>query len=126
MFPTRLFPSRLFPDRLFAPVGADAAAVARTFTFPDEDDIETMFEDTGGVLGVFGGFETYGHLEDPTGDIFFAPTLTDGDRVFACRAGVFVGIQVGDELTIDGEEWEIRDRARPTDGAIEYFLVMEA
>jgi hypothetical protein len=89
----------------------------------DADDRATMFQDSGGVLGTSGASSAWGHLENPTAEVFQDPGLIDADRAFVTDAdGDLGGLRTGDTLTIGGTSYKVRGPGvRIDDGGLVAF-----
>lgn len=90
----------------------------------DVDDRATMFEDSGGVLGTSGASSDWGHLEDPTGEIFNAPDLVDDSKIFVTDAAGDLGaLAIGATLTVGGTGYTVRAKSRDADGGLVRYLL---
>jgi len=75
----------------------------------DADDRATMFQDSGGVLATSGASSAWGHLENPTADIFQSPGLVDADRAFVTDADGDLGaLAINATLTVGASSYKVR------------------
>lgn len=88
----------------------------------DQADLETMLQDSGGVVVTFGEESTYGHLEDPTA-LAFDPDrapVRDVDQILTVPTHKITA-KIGATITADGDSFEVLDRPTSEDGALTEF-----
>ena len=92
----------------------------------DALDRAEMFEDSDGVQATFSGSTDWGHLEDPTAELFGSPDLVDTDRVFVTDAdGDLADVPITSTLTIGGTDYIVRAFSRDADGGLVRYLLAD-
>lgn len=95
----------------------------------DELDRAAMFEDSGGIEATSGGKTAWGHLEEPTAEVFADPALVDADRAFVTDAAGDLGagvLTIGATMTIGGTDYILRGPGvRIADGGLIAYPLAE-